>query len=308
MNLSLQLLPPFRITPFTITPFRITPFRKRSISKNKVSLEKYNKTIDIHTCYILKIELLCELLLHISQKLREKIDRLCIQTKQAFRAMKNTCNMRRQCSLIITIFSKENNRILKEQGILYEKLYLRTEKQNIIQKQRSFIFDMTYLEEFVFQYTSVKSNVSDIDLNQLSKLPSELILIIREYLPIQLRMDVLENTWNLPFIEYIENNHSYDTITHLLTIMTHCDRNSLFCNHQVFHVVNKCKLTNKNLYNFTVIFDALILLMKSFYPTLAYTVLTFIKNKKINILSETLLRNYLQTLYNTSSSYYPIDY
>jgi hypothetical protein len=198
------------------------------------------------------------------------------------------------------------------------KLFSKFNKKMLIEKKHLSIFEMNELQEFIYKTKSdMKSSSpnSVINLNRLSLLPAELILIIREYLPIEVRTQVLENTWNIPYIEFKENNlintyynTNHDTMTNIILIMTHCKGNSVFCNHPVFlSVFDKYKNYNNSLYYYTIMFDALILLLKSFYPKLAYTVLTLIKQHKLNELKDKLIRDELDIIFPNNHLAHHLD-
>ena len=178
------------------------------------------------------------------------------------------------------------NSIIENKKI-QNKLHAKIEKkENIISYKLLYFYEMNELEEFIYKTKSeMKSDVSIINLKMLSLLPAKLILIIREYLPIEVRTQVLENTWNIPYIEYTDNIYDNDTIRHLCIIFIHCKGNFEFCEHPVFKCI--CKYYRHNthsLYYYTIMFNAFILLIKSFYlPEIAYKILILIKQNNLHL-------------------------
>ena len=249
------------------------------ISKNNVSIEKFENPLSVLHLKLLKVQLLIELLLQTSQKLSEQMDAL--------------------------YFVETNSNIMNEHQKLNYKISTLNNQGFDINQKRLGASAMNDLQKFIYKTkSSTPKIVSIINLNRLSLLPAELILIIREYLPIEIRTQVLENTWNIPYIEYneriIRKRTEYDTfyydttINELMIILYNCDGRWIFENNPMFTSIKQCiklHLYGYSLYNYTVIFDAIILLIKSFCPKLAYTVLTSIKQKKIEKLSHTIILN-----------------
>ena len=295
-----------------------TYYIKRSL-KNKVSMQKFLNTISIIDRKIKRLEFSSKILLKASQKILEKKDKLYKNQNQNQNTSSDIMvKMQRELNANENILYQENDRIINENNKIRIKIYEKNYKRDRINQKHLFVFEMNEIQEFIHKTKSeMKSAVSIINLKRLSLLPAELILIIREYLPIEVRTQVLENTWNIPFIEIITINNNmysdyetnqdtfmtnhYDTLTNLILIMTHCEGNDVFCNHPVFLSVfdkyNKYNKYNNSLYYYTIMFDALILLIKSFYPKLAYTVLTLIKQHKLHELKDKLIHNELIVLF-----------
>ena len=211
-----------------------TSYHINYVMKNKVSIEKYEKTISILDRKISRLELLSEILLNSSQKLRQ-----------------NDCRM-----------TNENRKI-------QTKLLAKTFKRNRISEKWSFAFEMNELCKFIYE--------TKFTLNSSSSTDTALSTAI----------EVLENTYNIPYIEYTEN-YSYSTIADLITIMSNCPGNQAFWDHPVSSFIYRRRLYNHSLHNFTIIFEATILLLKLLYPDLVGKVLTLIINKKLHKFADTI--------------------
>ena len=312
--------------------------------QNKVKIQKFENILSILKRKTKRLELSSDILLKSSHKILEKKDKLYSnfkfveklyfknkdqkltqkQQKQKQKQQKQQNEddyklnelyefsssgimMKMQREMNVSILYNENERILLENEKIQMKLYAKNNKISRIEEKYYFVNEMNELQEFIYKTKSKMKSVSVINLDRLSLLPAELILIIRDYLPIQVRTQVLENTWNIPYIEFNTNKiYENDTMTNLILIMSHCQGNEVFCNHPVFLSVFKnyrCNRRNNSLYYYTIMFDALILLLKSFYPKLAYKVLTLIKQNKLHKLKELLIRDQLNVLYPTWFSY-----
>jgi hypothetical protein len=251
----------------------ISSYHVNRVMKNKVSIEKYEKTISILDRKIPRLELLSEILLNSSQKLREKMDDLSYtpSSKIGYEKRKLSAFDRRLFLEIEHDLSRENNRIMIENRKIQNKLREKTDKINRISEKWSFVVEMNEIHKFIHETKStLNSTSSSISSTALST-----------------AIEVLENTCNIPYIEYKENN-SYSTIADLIDIMSNCQGNQAFWDHPVSSFICRCRLYNHSLYNFTIIFEATILLLKLIYPDLVGKVLTLIINKNLYQFQDTI--------------------
>lgn len=281
---------------------KVSSYNIRRVSKNKVNIEKYEKISSILDRKITRFNLSLEILLHVSQKVREKVDDLFYKSgnkKSDVKTKRNLNAIERQLSLEIQndLYS-ENDRIMIEHKKIQTKLHVKMYKRNKIFNKFSYFYEMNELLEFIRETKSANSS-SIIDFEQLSKLPAELILIIREYLPLEIRAQVLENTWNIPYIEYTEKPDcfAYQTIADLIVIMSNSTGNQAFWDHPISSVIGRRRCYDHSLYNFTIIFDASILLLKLLYPNLAFKVLMLIKNNNLHEFADTIYQKQLDILF-----------
>ena len=251
----------------------ISSYHVNRVMKNKVSIEKYEKTISILDRKISRLELLSEILLNSSQKLREKMDELHYtpSSKIGYAKHKLSAFDRRLSIEVEHNLSRENDRIMIENRKIQNKLRAKTDKRNRISEKWSFVVEMNEIHKFIHETKStLNSTSSSISSTALST-----------------AIEVLENTCNIPYIEYTEN-YSYSTIADLITIMSNCQGNQAFWDHPVSSFIYRRRLYNHSLHNFTIIFNATILLLKLIYPDLVGKVLTLIINKNLHKFADTI--------------------
>jgi hypothetical protein len=326
----------------------VSLYTMNQIAKNKVRMLKFTNTISLLDRKIARLDLSSEILEKVSQKLLEKnnklyssfkwLEELYIKSKTNQKGKRNHANneepldfaasdkmakimdkLQNELHANQSIIYRENDRISIEHKKKQAKFYAKVHKKTRIHKKQVFAVEMNELQEFIYATKCGMKSNSVINLDRLSLLPAELILIIREYLPISVRTQVLENTWNIPRIEFANryNNNYYttdetDTMTNLIKILSQCDgyNDGVFCNHPLLLVIyknyikySKYNTKNNSLLEYTIMFDALILLIKSSHPALAYKVLTLIKQDKLTENKHAIIDNTLDILFPENDLY-----